>query len=166
MSDFINFFIQPDPEFGGVSWATGVFWLVLLATGLYLLRRWRESNPARYRFGRQFGMVTTILSALGLIFLVLNLAELPPFNIRLWIYLIGIASLGYLGFAFYVYNNKLPAQIAAARSTRSPRASVARGARTYPANATPAAPRPPREPRPVATTTRREARREKKRKGR
>jgi hypothetical protein len=168
MNDFINFFTQPDLEFGGVSWATGLFWLALLAAGVYLLTQWRESNPARYRFGRRFGMVATLLGALGLVFLVLNFIQLSPFNIRLWIYLIGFASLGYVGYSAYQYTSKLPAQVAATRATRSVRPSNRRGARTYPANANgaTAAPRPPREPRPVATTTRREARRDKKRKSR
>lgn len=171
MNDFINFFTQPDVEFGGVSWATGLFWLVLLAAGVYLLTRWRESNPARLRFGRQFGIVAAVLGALGLLFLILNAAQFSPFNIRLWMYLIGFASLGYVGYAAYFYTSKLPALVSASRPVRSVRGSTvrgatARGARTYPASGTPAAPRPPREPRPIATTTRREARREKKRKGR
>ncbi len=168
MNDFINFFTQPDLEFGGVSWATGLFWLALLAAGVYLLTQWRESNPARYRFGRQFGMVATVLGGLGLVFLVLNFIQLSPLNIRLWMYLVGFASLGYLGYAAYLYTSKLPAQIAATRSPRSVRSSTGRGARTYPANTggATAVPRPPREPRPVATTTRREARRDKKRKHR
>jgi hypothetical protein len=166
MNDFINFFIQSDPLFGNVSWATGVFWLALLATGVYLLKQWRESNPARYRFGRHFGIVTTALSALGLIFLILNWFQVAPFDIRLWIYLIGFATLGYLGFAGYVYTSKLPAQIAATRSIRPVRGSAPRGARAYSANVPPAEARPARQPRPLATTTRREARREKKRKGR
>ena len=166
MSDFINFFIQPDPLFGNVSWATGVFWLALLAAGVYLLTQWHESNPARYRFGRQFGIVATVLSALGLVFLILNWFQVSPFNIRLWMYLIGLASLGYLGYALYAYNSKLPAQIAAMRSTRAVRGAAPRGARAYSANVTPNESRPARQPRPVATTTRREARREKKRKGR
>ena len=166
MNDFINFFTQPDLEFGGVSWATGLFWLALVAAGVYLLTQWRESNPARLRFGRQFATVATVLGALGLLFLILNFVQLSPFNIRLWTYLIGFASLGYVGYAAYYYTSKLPAQVAASRPARAVRTTGGRGARTYQASNTPAAPRPPREPRPVATTTRREARREKKRKGR
>jgi hypothetical protein len=165
MNDFINFFTQPDLEFGGVSWATGLFWLALVATGVYLLTQWRESNPARLRFGRQFAIVATVLGALGLLFLILNFVQLSPFNIRLWIYLIGFASLGYTGYAAYYYASKLPAQVAATRPSRSVR-GTARGAKTYPANTAPTTPRPPREPRPIATTTRREARRDKKRKHR
>jgi hypothetical protein len=165
MNEFTNFFTQPDLEFGGVSVATGLFWLALVAAGVYLLTRWRESNPARLRFGRQFAIVATVLGALGLLFLILNYVQLSPFNIRLWIYLIGFASLGYVGYAAYYYINRLPAQVAAARPARSVRVAP-RGAKSYPVNGAPAAPRPPREPRPIATTTRREARREKKRKSR
>lgn len=166
MNDFINFFTQPDLEFGGVSWATGLFWLALVGAGVYLLTRWRDSNPARQRFGRQFATIATALGGLGLLLLILNFVQLSPFNIRLWIYLLGFASLAYVGYAAYYYTSKLPALVAASRPARSVRTTGSRGARTYQASGTAAAPRPPREPRPVATTTRREARREKKRKGR
>jgi hypothetical protein len=163
----INFFTEPDPVFGGVSYATGIFWLVMLATGVYLLTRWRESNPIRYRFGRQAGLVSIVLSVIGLALLALNAAEVAPFNIRLGIYLMGFISLGYVAYALYTYLSRLPAQVAATKSVRTVRAPGSRsGARTYPANTAPAEPRAPRPPRPVATTTRREARRDKKRKSR
>lgn len=163
----IEFFTEPDLLFGGVSYTTGLFWLLLLAGGIYLLRQWRDSNPVRYRFGRQVGTVIAALGAIGLVLLALNFFQVSPFNNRLGIYLIGFISLGYLAYAVYVYTSRLPAQIAAARPTRAVRGTVSRGgARTYPANNVPAEPRAPRAPRPLATTTRREARRDKKRKGR
>lgn len=165
----INFFTEPDPIFGGVSYATGVLWLLMLAAGVYLLTQWRDANPARYRFGRQFGMVALGLSIVGLVLLLLNFFQVSPFNIRLGTYLLGFASLGYLAYAIYVYTTRLPAQIAASRPMRTVRGPGNRGgggARTYQANNVAAEPRAPRPPRPVATTTRREARRDKKRKGR
>lgn len=180
----LNFFLQPDPLFGGVSYATGLFWLAGLAVGVYLLTQWRDANPVRYGFGRRFGMIATALSAIGLIFLLLNFFQVAPLNIRFPMYLIGLASLLYLGYAIYAYNTTLPAQIAAIKPSRvvrgtAPRGNASRGgaktyaatpsrggAKTYPAAGTPTGDRPPREPRPAATTTRREARRGKKRKSR
>ena len=163
----ITFFTEPDPLFGGVSYATGVFWLLLLGAGIYLLTQWHDNNLVRQRFGRRFGLVATVLSAIGLVLLALNFFQVAPFNIRLGTYLLGFLSLGYLAYAVYIYTSRLPAQIAAARPMRTVRGPGTRGnARTYTTNNATAEQRPPRPPRPVATTTRREARRDRKRKGR
>ena len=173
MTAFLNFFTESDPVFGPISVVTGLFWLALLAFGVYALRGAVDANPSRARFMRRFAMVASILGGVGALLLLLNLLGVPGFNIRLWMYLVAFATLGYLGYTIYEYNTRLPAQIAATRPTRvaRPQSQGPRGgARTYPANGTTTptttTPKPPREPRPVATTTRREARRDKKRKTR
>jgi hypothetical protein len=78
---------------------------------------------------------------------------------------VALASLGYWGYALWYYTSKLPAQVAA-QGSRSARLAGGRGARAYQANGAPPAQRTPGAPRPLATTTRRAARREKKRKAR
>lgn len=173
MTAFLNFFTESDPVFGPISIVTGLFWLGLLAFGIYLLRTFSHANPIRARFVRRFATVASALGGVGALLLLLNLLEVPGFNFRLWVYLVAFATLGYLGYTIYQYNTRLPAQVAASRPTRvaRPHGQTARGgARTYAANGTNApattTPKSPREPRPLATTTRREARRDKKRKSR
>lgn len=165
---FVQYFIESNVPFGGISWAMVVVWALTLGFGIYLLRSYRDNNPIRVRFARQVGTIATALSAVGLVLLLLKFLNVPGVEWRLWSWLVALASIGYAAWAAYQYNSKLPAQIASARPTRAPRrvAGPGGGAKTYPATGTPATPRPPREPRPVATTTRREARRDKKRKSR
>jgi len=162
----INYFTQARPEFGNISWTMLVVWVLALGLGVYLLRSYRDSNPIRSRFVRQFGVITAILSALGIVLLVPKYLAVPTLEWRLWSYIIAFATLGYWAYAAYVYTSKLPAQIAAFRPTRSVRGSAARGARTYSTNQGNDTPKAVRQPRPIATTTRREARRDKKRKTR
>jgi hypothetical protein len=160
-----NYFTQPQPGLGGVSWTMGLVWVLGLAAGIYLLTQWRESNPVRYHFGRLFGIVTVVLSALGIVQLALRFFEVPTVEWRLWSYLLALATLGFWGWGIYYSMQRLPAQAAAAR--RSMRGAPQRGARTYAANGSIAtSARPQRQPRPEATTSRREARRERKRRSR
>ncbi|MDP9314999.1 MAG: hypothetical protein M3R24_29715 [Chloroflexota bacterium] len=163
----IEYFTQDPPPFGNISWTMLVVWAAVLVFGLYLLRSYRDSNPIRLRFARQTGLVLSTLSGLGLLLLVFKFFQVPVLDWRLWSYLVAFASLGYWGYALYQYNSKLPAQLAASRPTRVTRGAPSRGgAKVYSTGGAAPTPRPPREPRPVATTTRREARRDKKRKGR
>jgi hypothetical protein len=159
----IEYFTQANPPFGNISIVMTLLWLATLGLGAYLLRSYRSQIPLRLRFVRQAAIITLVLSLIGVGLMVLKYLQVPVFEWRLWGYLAAFASLGYWGWALYYYNSKLPAQVAV-QAGRGARAS--RGARTYAANVTPPPARPAREPRPVATTTRREARRDKKRKTR
>jgi len=180
-----NFFIQPDPEFGRISWTTAIIWLAALGLSAYFLTSWQTSNPARRRFWRHWAIGTLVVGGLTVVALVLNFFEVPAFNIRAWIYLFSLATLAYWAWAAYSYFTQLPGDVAAAartaRSTRtSPNRSVRTNQRAAPqaegrakvyTNKTQQAngastPEPAREPRPAATTSRRESRRERKRRSR
>lgn len=164
---FFRYFVESKLPFGGISYAMLFVWAIALGLGIYMLRSYRASNPVRARFMQQFATILSALSGLGLVLLVLKFFQVPVAEWRLWSYLVALAWLGYLGYTLYVYNTVLPARVAAVKPTRTGRpASNRGGAKTYAANGAAPAPRPPREPRPVATTTRRDARRDKKRKGR
>jgi hypothetical protein len=170
-----DFFTQPDPVFGRISWTMGLVWFATLVLSVYLVTGWRESNAARRRFWRRVAIGTLVIGGLGMLALVLNFYQIPPFNIRAWIYLFSVATLAYWGWAAYFYFKELPSQAAAAArpTTRAPihvtRADAQRGAQqgrsTIIANGK-APERPARQPRPEATTSRREARRDRKRRGR
>jgi hypothetical protein len=180
-----NFFTQPDPEFGRISWTTAIIWLAALGLSAYFLTSWQTSNPARRRFWRHWAIGTLVVGGLTIVALVLNFFEVPAFNVRAWIYLFSLATLLYWAWAAYVYFTQLPSDVAAAaRTARPTRTTTNRPARTnqrttgqaegrakvytnktQQANGTPT-PQPAREPRPAATTSRRESRRERKRRSR
>lgn len=164
--DFVRYFIESAPPFGNISWTMLVVWAVAAAVGIYLLRSYRDKNPIRLRFVRQVGVITTTLSVVGILLLALKFFNVPVLEWRLWSYLVAFGSLGYWGYALYVYNSKLPALIATTRPVRAVRGPTSRTMRASQVNSAVPEPREPRAPRPVATTTRREARRDKKRKSR
>jgi len=182
-----TFFTEADPVFGRISWTTGLIWLAALGLSAYVLTRWQTSNPARRRFWRHWAIGTVALAGLTVVALVLNFFEVPAFNIRAWIYLFSLATLAYWAYAAYFYFTKLPSNVAAAarasrpvranqrsaqqarakvytNNAQSPRAKVYNN-KAQQTNGTPAQ-QPAREPRPQATTSRRESRRDRKRRSR
>lgn len=168
--DFVRYFIEPNVPFGGISTAMALIWAVTLGIGIYLLRSYRDNNPIRTRFLQRVGLIEAILGGVGLVLLLLKLIGVDVLEWRLWGWLVALAWLGYTAYAIYAYTTRLPVQIATTRPMRTGRPQSGRGnARTYAVSGNSAADstaKPPREPRPIATTKRREARREKKRKSR
>lgn len=164
-----DYFTQPDPVFGRISWTMGLVWLAALVVSVLLLTRWQISNPTYRRFWRRWAIGTLVLGGLGMVALILNGVQVQPFNIRLWIYLFSVLTLAYWGWAAYHYFTQLPKQVATARTYNRPvRATSQRNApqaRATVQNGT-APDQPARVPRPEATTTRREARRDRKRRSR
>lgn len=167
------YFIESNVPFGNISVFMVLVWAATLGVGLYLLRSYTDRNPLRQRFVRQVGLVESVLAGVGLALLAFKFFNVPVGEWRLWVYLVALAWLGYTGYAAWFSTSRLPMLIAAAsRTGKGQRAQPLRGtrpragnARTYPANGS-TLESPPREPRQPATTTRREARRERKRKAR
>ena len=161
----LDYFTQHDPVFGRISWTMGLVWFVALVASVFLLTRWREMNPARRRFWQRWAIGTLALGTLGILALVLNAFQVPPFDIRAWMYLLAILTLAYWGWAAYFYVKQLPKQAAATRTSgRTTRMVAPRGtqqprARVYDT----ATERPAQAPRPEPTTSRRESRRDRKR---
>ena len=161
----LKYLLSIHASFGPLSWLAMLAWVGALAAGAYLYSMWQERNPVRARFFRQFGLGFSILGAVGLLLLALKAFGLPYVAWPIWSYLAMLATLLFLGWAGWFYTQRLPRLLAmSGRQVGRP----SHGARTYTTNGSsgvqtraPAAP-----PRPVATTGRREARRDRKRKGR
>ena len=161
----VNYFLANDPGFGRISWVLMLGWLLTLGVGAYLYNGWQERSPVRRRFFRQLGLGLSVISAASLLLLALKAFGLPFVSWRLWTYLAAVVTLAFLGWAGWFYTTRLPRLLAAVpQGGRAGRG----GARTYASNGSrpSVAQRPPAPPRPVATTGRRDARRDKKRKGR
>ncbi len=160
----LNYLLSVHPGFGPLSWLSMLGWLIALGIGAYLYTIWQERNPVRARFLRRFGLGSSILGAAGLLLLALKAFRLPYISWPIWSYLAALATLIFMAWAAWFYSQRLPRLLAAGVRASG---KVARGARTYTSNGTrPVEARAPAPPRPVATTGRREARRDKKRKSR
>lgn len=178
MFDFGNL-LQDNLAFGGRSWVAMALWVAGLIGGIYLYQGWREANPLRARFVHRSGLTLAILCGVGLLVLVLRAFGVPLLSKPIWGYLLFFVTLGYIGWSLYYYMTQLPALVAASRDPRRSGGAARGGAKTYGTGGhgartysskngggTSNEAVPPAQPRPVATTTRREARRDKKRKSR
>jgi hypothetical protein len=167
----VDYFLMDEPGFGRLSWLLLFGWLILLGTGAYLYSMWQERSPVRMRYFRQLGLGLSVLSAVGVLLLLLKAFGIPVLSWRLWTYLTALLTVLFAGWSFWFYRARLPRLMAATGrggvTARRAAPPVRRTARTYGTNgSSPSEAEAPPAPRPLPTTGRREARRDKKRKSR
>lgn len=171
------YFLQEDPGFGGVSRLMVLVWIVVLVGAFMVMRGGMPSNPVRAAFRRRTAVGALVISLLGIFQLALRWIEsgptggtpnnLPIVDWRLWSYLILLAGVGFLGYSIWYYRNQYKHELAAARGVRVVRPTQQRRDRQESKVSTAtASPSAPAEPKPQAITTRRDARRERKRRKR
>jgi hypothetical protein len=155
MDGIVAYLTTASPQLGSLGWIFFLAQLMGLAAGAYLVFVHTERNMARGAFMRQLGIALMVLGGVGVLLGALRMANVPVINQRLWFWVQAFIELGVAGYIFYYMRRVLPdlEKAAAGRRQRSV------GTRQISTDPTPAT------PRPVATTTRREARRDKKRKG-
>jgi hypothetical protein len=155
---FIEYMTASSPAagFGTLAWIFFLLQLVGVAAGAYLVYAHTERNPARHAFMRQLGIALLILGGVGLLAAVLRLIGVPVISQRLWFWILLLVDLGVAGYVTYYMRSVLPDLEKAQAGRRSVRPAAARSVATEQ--------QAPATPRPVATTGRREARRERKKK--
>lgn len=146
------------PQFGPLAWIFFIGQILGVGAGAYLYFMHTERNPARQTFMRQLGIALMILAGVGVALGALRLLNVPVLNQRLWFWIQALVELGVAGYVFYYMRSVLPGLEREARS-RGGKPGAPRPPRPIP-NGDPA----PATPRPVATTGRRDARRDRKRK--
>jgi hypothetical protein len=169
----LGYFTQLDPEFGGVSKLVALIWIGTLVAAFLLLRATPPLNPIRAAFRRRAALVAAGFGGVGLVQILLRWVEwmigaplddtIPVLDWRLWSYLIMLGAIGYLIYAYFYLWPRHTQEVAANRQMRVVKPAQQRKLQQAPAPTERAA---PAEPRPVATTTRREARRDRKRRTR
>jgi hypothetical protein len=154
---FIEYMTASSPEagFGTLAWIFFLLQLIGVAAGAYLVYAHTERNLARQAFARQLGIALLVLGGVGLLAAVLRLVGVPLISQRIWFWVLLLVDLLAAGYITYYIRSVLPALEKAQAGKRITRPGQARG---LPAEQAPAA------PRPVATTGRRDARRERKKK--
>lgn len=148
-----SYLTTPDPAFGPLAWTFFIIQILGVGAGAYLYFRHTERNPARQTFVRQLGIALMILGGVGVLIGALRLLNVPVFNQRVWFWIQAVVEAGVAIYVVYYMRSVLPV-LERAAATRG------RGARAAAGDTAPEA------PRPIATTGRREARRERKRKSR
>lgn len=151
-------------DFGALEWLYFVAQIALLVAGVYLVFLRAEPHPVRRATTRNLGYALLALSALGTLFGALRLAPVEFFTMPIWFTIATVLEVILAGYALYELLMALPGRVAAydeanrkggrrspVRQQPSLQANSAGSASSYSA------------PRPIATTTRREARRDRKR---
>jgi hypothetical protein len=163
--DLITYLTTPASEFGGLEWSFLVFEALVALAGLYLAFLRSDTHPIRGTALRRLGMALLVLGGLGVIFAVLRLAAIDPFRMPVWFAVVGLAELALAGYALFYWQTRYPAELAAYE--KSARGAARRSSpRPQPALRTNGSSVALSEPPAVATTSRRDSRRDRKRRGR
>lgn len=151
---FFTYLTTSSPQLGTLGWLFFIGQVLIAAAGAYLAFAHSERNMARAAFMRQLGIALLIVGGVGVALGVLRMLNVPVLNQHLWFYVQLLIELGVAGYVFYYMRSVLPGLERAAVGRRP----APRGNRSISdVQTTPAAPRPP------ATTSRRDARRDRKR---
>jgi hypothetical protein len=162
--DFVSYLTTPAGEFGGLEWSFLVVESVVALAGVYLAFLRNDAHPIRGAAVRRLGLAVLLLGGLGVIFAVLRLAALDPFRMPIWFFVVGLAELVLAGYALFYWQARYPAALAAYE--QSARGGIRRGARPQPVLQTNGNGAAFSEPPPLAATSRRDSRRDRKRRGR
>jgi hypothetical protein len=164
--DVVAYLTTPTGAFGGLAWAFFVVEAVAALAGIYLVFLRQDTHPIRGAALRRLGLALLVLGGLGVLFGALRLAAVGPFTMPIWFYLVALLEVVLAAYALYYGLTNYPAQMADyEQSTRS--AGSRRVARPQPALQTNGNGGVAYSaPRPAATTGRRDARRDRKRRAR
>ena len=166
--DPVTYLTTFDPSFGALEWVFFVAQIALAVAGLYLAFLRVEPHAVRRAASRNFGYALLGVGVVGMLLGALRLAPVEIFTMPVWFTIVTVIEAVLAGYALYYILSVLPGRVAAYDETsrgKSARRSVARpqpALQTNGANVTASF----GEPRPAATTTRREARRDRKRRSR
>jgi hypothetical protein len=156
----ISYLTTAAAQFGPLAWIFFIGQILGIGAGAYLVFMHTERNPARQTFMRQLGIALMTLGGVGVLLGALRLLNVPFLNQRLWLWVQALLELGVAGYIVYYIRQVLPNLERDARA-RGAKGGTARA--TRPSSSGEAA---PVSERPVATTGRRGARRDRKRKSR
>jgi len=163
--DLVTYLTTATSDFGGLEWAFLVVEGVAALAGVYLAFLRPDAHPVRGAALRRLGLALLVLGGLGVVFSALRLGAVSPFTMPIWLYGVGLAEIALTAYALYYWLARYPAQMAAYEQ-RARSSSGRRVARPQPALETNGNSVTYHAPRPSATTGRREARRDRKRRGR
>jgi hypothetical protein len=163
--DPVTYLTTPTSGFGGLAWAFLIAEGLGLLAGVYLAFLRSDTHPIRGGALRNLGFALLALGGLGVLFGALRLGAVAPFTMPIWFYLIALVDLALAAYVLYYWQVRYAAHMSAYQE-RARSSAGRRAARPQPTLETTGNGAIYSAPRPVATTGRREARRDRKRRGR
>jgi hypothetical protein len=168
--DLWIYLTTPTSDFGGAEWVIFGAESGAVLAGIYLAFLRRDSHPIRGGALRRLGLALVVLGGLGVIFGVLRLAAVEPFTMPVWVYGVGLIEIALAVYALSYRWVRYPAQLAEFEQATRNASGRRGGTRPQPVLLTnrngAGSVASFSEPRPVATSGRRGARRDRKRRGR
>lgn len=152
---FIEYMTGSSAQLGTLGWLFFLLQLVGLTAGAYFVYAHTERNLARHTFMRQMGIALMMLGGVGLLAAVLRMFGVPMISQHIWFWVLFVVDLAAAGYITLYMRKVLPDLEKAQVGKRPVRSAQQRAVTTD---------QGPPTPRPVATTGRREARRERKKK--
>jgi hypothetical protein len=175
--DPVTYLTTPQTGAGALEWVFFAAQVLVAIAGVYLAFLQRSQHPVRARAQRQLGYALLAVGLVGAVVGALRIGGVMPFTMPVWIAVATLFNVLLAGFALYYARAVYPAQLAAyeqasrGRSGRpGSRTQVGSAANTSRPAARPITRTPPDTngvARPASPpSTRREARRDRKRKSR
>ena len=164
--DPLTYLTSPSPGLDPLGWVLFIAQIVAAIAGVYFAFLRRDTHPVRAPALQRLGYALIVLGALGSLLGALRLAPIEPFTAPFWLYLVVLFEIALGVYALIYARTTYPARLAEyEQASRSGRRRTARPQPTLQANGngtgTPVA-----GSRPLATSSRRDARRDRKRRGR
>ena len=159
-------------DFGALEWVFFIAQIALAVAGVYLTFLRVEPHAIRRAISHNLGYALLGIGALGIVLSALRLAPVELFTMPIWFTITTALEAVLAIYAVYYILVVLPARVAAYNETSRGRGARRNTGRPQPVAALREAPlqahgtSPFSDPRPVATTSRRDARRDRKRKTR
>jgi hypothetical protein len=152
-------------DFGTLEWVFFIAQIAVAVAGAYLAFLRAGTHPIRGAATRRLGYALLALGGAGTLLGVLRLAGVQIFTMPIWFTVVTVAEALLIAYALYYALAIYPAQLAAYDEANRARGTRRAAARPQPAIQATGANGAPAEPRP-AVSSRRDARRDRKRRAR
>jgi hypothetical protein len=166
--DPLTYLTTFSPNFGAPEWVFFIAQIGVALAGVYLGFLRADTHALRGPALRRLGYGLIALGAAGTLVGALRLVPVELFTMPIWMTIITLLEVIFAAYVLYYATSVYPARVAAfeeANRSKGARRGVARPQPTLQANGTNGA-SSLNTPRPIVTTSRREARRDRKRRGR
>jgi hypothetical protein len=164
--DPLSYLTTFSADFGPLEWVFFIAQVVVAAAGAYLVFMRADPHPVRGGAIRQLGYALLAVGAIGTLLGVLRLAGVQVFTMPIWFTIVTVVEVVLAIYALYYAMSVYPVRLAAYEEANRARSNRRSSARPQPAVETNGTHGIYTVPKPASMPSRRDARRDRKRKSR